>query len=372
MLTLDLHVDTLMAIVHEQRRLEEATADVNSALPPRQLDLPKMREGGLDAAVFSIFVTPYWRGPAAPGRAHALIDELADALRRPAVAEGIVPVVTVDDLRAAVASGRRGAFIGVEGGHAIDDSLERLREFAGRGIRYMTLTWSNANGWADSSGSAPVHGGLTPLGRDVIREMERLGVLVDVSHVSDATIRDVLDCASSPIIASHSGCRAVHEDHRNLTDAQLRAIAATGGVVGIPFHSEFLAPVAPGGEWFAPWRSGGEVLDPAAAEHADRRARPAEKPGAAPLRALVDHVLHALDVAGPEHVALGSDFDGMIVPPVELAHVGRLPALRAALVEAGVSGTELDAVWGGNTLRVFRAAEGAMTARGDVEAWQSA
>jgi membrane dipeptidase len=317
-----------------------------------------MVEGGLDAAVFSVFVTPYWRGASAAVRAHSLIDILDAELARPAVAAAIRRVRTTSELEATIRDGRRAALIGIEGGHAISDSLEKLAEFASRGVRYMTLTWANANGWADSSGSPPLHGGLTPFGRQVVREMERLGMLVDVSHVADTTFWDAVDAASAPLIASHSGCRALHDHKRNLTDDQLRAVAATGGVVGIPFASEFLGPVAaPGPAWSAPWRAGAPVPDPVAAELADRRARPPLRPQSAPLKWLVDHVMHALDVAGPDHVAIGSDFDGMIVPPRGLEHVGRLHVLRSALSARGIPDGVLAAVWGGNALRVLRGAE---------------
>lgn len=357
MTSLDLHVDTLMAIVHEGRRIDERDGAVEPGLPPRELDAPRMAEGGLDAAVFSIFVTPYWQGASATERAHALIDMLDAELARPPVAAAMRRVGTTAELEDAILNGRRAAFIGIEGGHAIADSLLRLSEFASRGVRYMTLTWANANGWADSSGSPPLHGGLTAFGRQVIREMERLGVLVDVSHVADTTFWDVMDIASAPLIASHSGCRALHDHARNLTDEQLRAVAATGGVVGIPFASEFLGPTGPRPAWTAPWRSGVAVSDPAAAELADRRARPALRPEPAPLAWLIDHVMHALDIAGPDHVAIGSDFDGMIVPPRGLDHVGRLPVVRSALSERGVPDDVLAAVWGGNALRVLRGSE---------------
>ena len=357
MTSLDLHVDTLMAIVHEGRRIDQRDDTAAPGLPPRELDVPRMVEGGLDAAVFSIFVTPYWRGSSAALRAHELIDRLDAELARPPLAAVIRRVRTTGDLEGAVRGGRRGALIGIEGGHAIADSLARLAEFASRGVRYMTLTWANANGWADSSGSPPVHGGLTPFGRQVVREMERLGMLVDVSHVADTTFWDAIDTVSAPLIASHSGCRALHDHARNLTDDQLRAVAATGGVVGIPFASGFLGPAAPAPAWTAPWRTDVSFPDPAAAELADRRSRPPVRPEPAPLKSLVDHVLHALDVAGPEHVAIGSDYDGMIVPPAGMEHVGRLPLLRAALSQRGVPDDVLAAVWGSNALRVLRGAD---------------
>jgi membrane dipeptidase len=363
--SVDLHVDTLMAVVHEGRHLDRLEDDgAGRGLPPRQLDVPKMVAGGLDAAVFSIFVTPYWQGQSAAVRAHWLIDALDAELRREPVRDRLRRLATTNDLERATRENVRGVFIGIEGGHAIADSLERLREFAQRGIRYMTLTWANANGWADSSGSPPVHGGLTGFGRRVVREMERLGVLVDISHVADTTFRHTLACATAPVIASHSGCRAVFAHPRNLTDEQLRAVAGTGGVIGIPFFSDFLRLQPPGSSWTAPWRSGGSFSDPAGAERSDRRSRPQDAVAPAPMRGLVNHFLHALDVVGPDHVAIGSDYDGMIVPPLGLEDVSRLPVLRAALAQAGIGSDVLDAIWGGNALRVLREAEPRMPGPG--------
>lgn len=367
MRSIDLHVDTLMAIVHEQRHLDGAGEGDAADLPPRQLDLPKMEAGGLDAAVFSIFVTPYWAGARAAERAHWLIESLDAELARTPMQARLQRVQTIANLERNLGEGIRGALIGIEGGHAIADSLERLREFAQRGVRYMTLTWANANGWADSSGSPPVHGGLTTFGRRVVREMEALGVLVDVSHVADTTFWDVMRCASDPVIASHSACRALCAHPRNLSDEQLRAVAQTGGVVGIPFFSAFLEPRPAEPSWTAPWRGGGVFPDPAAAELTDRRSRPKQGPSPASLERLVEHILHALEVAGPNHVSLGSDFDGMIVPPRGLDDVSRLPVLRAALDQAGVSPEVLDAVWGANALRVLRGAEKGLPGPGAAE-----
>jgi membrane dipeptidase len=355
--SIDLHVDTLTAVVHEGRRLELPHEESAIGLPPRQFDVPKMQIAGLDAAVFAIFVTPYWEGERAAERAHWLIDALDLELARRPVAAGLRRVRTTVELSNAIRDNARGAFIGIEGGHAIADSLERLREFALRGVRYMTLTWANANNWADSSGSSPVHGGLTAFGRRVVHEMELQGVLIDISHVADSTFWDVVTCASLPFIASHSGCFALCPHPRNLRDEQLRAVAESGGVVGIPFHSDFLQAGPTWQTWVAPWRSGGPFPDPAAAEFADRRDRPPISVRPVSLQRLVSHILHAIDVAGVDHVAIGSDYDGMMVPPRGLADVSGLPLLRAALIEAGVQPDELDAVYGGNVLRVFQQAE---------------
>lgn len=357
-----LHTDTLMAIVHEGHRLDRR------AVPPIELDLPRMRDGALDAAVFSIFVTPYWEGEAAVSRASWLIDRLDEELSRPGVAGVMHRVVSAQSVANEVAAGRRAAIIGIEGGHSLGDSLQHLQEFAARGVRYVTLTWANPNAWGDPAGGPAVHGGLSAAGGRLVREMERLGVLVDLSHVADTTFRDAMAVVSAPAIASHSSCRALCADPRNLTDDQLRAIAATGGVVGINFHSSFLDDRLPAGDsWHAPWRDGGPFLDPAAAERSDRYSRPVRGPAPAQLSAVVRHVLHAAEIAGAEHVALGADFDGKIVPPVGLEDVSRLPALRAALAQAGLADTELDGIFGGNFLRVLAAVDSRVRLRGSSE-----
>lgn len=349
--SIDLHADTLMAIVHDGHDL------AGPGVQGSELDVPRMRAGRLDAQVFSIFVTPYWSGEAAAERAHYLIDRLKAQLARPDLVGQITPVVSAAELEVAVAKGQRCALLGIEGGHALANSLERLHEFALRGVRYVTLTWSNANDWADSSGSPSVHGGLTDLGRRIVREMERLGVLVDLSHVADSTFWNAIDVTSAPVIASHSSCRALCAHPRNLTDDQLRAIAASGGIVGINFHSAFLDAACEPASWTAPWRAGGTFSDPAAAELADRRGRPPQVALRTTIDRLADHVVHALAVAGPDHVGLGSDFDGKIASPVGLEDVARLPNLRDALARRGVAPSVLAAVWGGNVLRVFAEAD---------------
>jgi membrane dipeptidase len=354
-----LHADTLMAIVHEGHRLDRR------AVAPIELDVPRMRQGSLDAVVFSIFVTPYWEGETAVSRANWLIDRLDEELCRPEVAGSMRRVDSSMAVADEVAAGRLGAFIGIEGAHALGDSLVHLQEFAERGVRYITLTWANPNAWGDPAGGPAVHGGLSQAGRRLVREMEGLGVLVDVSHVADTTFWDAMAVASAPAIASHSSCRALCADPRNLTDDQLRALAATGGVVGINFHSSFLDDQLPTGDpWHAPWRGGGPFPDPAAAERADRYSRPARGPAPARLEAVVRHVLHAVDVAGVSHVSLGADFDGKIVPPVGLEDVSCLPALRAALSAEGLAGPELDGIFGGNFLRVLANADSRVGLRG--------
>ena len=354
--SVDLHADTLMAIVHEGHRLDGSTREL------AELDAPRMAEGGLDAQFFAIFVTPYWQGEAAEARAHQLIDRLEVELADPVVRALVRPAVTAKDVEEATTAGRRSALYGIEGAHVLGGRLEAVARFAARGVRYIGLTWANPNECGDSSGSPPLHGGLTAFGRQVVREVENRGVLVDVSHVADSTFWDVAHLATAPFIASHSSCRAVAPHPRNLADEQLRALAESGGVVGINFHSGFIDPRWVARPWAPAWRSGGPFADPLEAERIDRHSRPAAAPRPASLEQLVEHFLHALEVAGPEHVALGSDRDGKIVPPTGLEDVSRLPALRAALAGRGVAEAALNAVWGGNVLRVLAEADQRRTA----------
>src|SRR5438876_1810260 len=226
----DGHIDT-------PQRMLDMKADISARLTDGHVDVPRMREGGLTAAFFSIWVDARYARGTAFQRALDLIGAvraLADTNRDVELA------TTAADVRAAVARGHIAALMGVEGGHAIENSLERLDSLYRLGVRYMTLTWNNGNGWAGASTDPRRSGGLSPFGKQVVRRMNELGMLVDVSHVSDATFWDVIAVATRPVIASHSACRALAAHPRNLSDAQLRALARTGGVVGINFYPVFL------------------------------------------------------------------------------------------------------------------------------------
>src|SRR5438105_1758874 len=226
----DGHIDT-------PQRMLDMKADISARLTDGHIDVPRMREGGLTAAFFSIWVDARYARGTAFQRALDLIGAvraLADTNRDVELA------TTAADVRAAVARGHIAALMGVEAGHAIENSLEKLDSLYRLGVRYMTLTWNNGNDWAGSSTDPERHGGLTSFGRQVVGRMNQLGMLVDVSHVSDATFRDVLATTTRPVIASHSSCRALAHHPRNLSDQQLRAIAENGGVVGINFYPVFL------------------------------------------------------------------------------------------------------------------------------------
>jgi membrane dipeptidase len=331
------------------------------------MDLPRIREGGLDVQFWSIYTGPL----AAPGDGLRLALERIDAVHEMAARhpDEVVVARSVRGIREAVAQGRLVSLMGIEGGHIIEESLPALRDFHRLGVRYMTLTHSFPTSWADSSGTTsvpePVHGGLGDFGREVVREMNRLGMLVDLSHVSDETFFDALEASAAPVIASHSACRAVANHPRNLSDEMLRALAANGGVVMINFYPAYIDEdaAAATGAWFAEHVGALEALQAEAGEDPARRGAlfrdfvAKHPPPRAPLDALLDHFDHAIDVAGPDHVGLGADWDGVVSMPEGLEDVTRLPNLTAGLLARGHSPATIRKILGENALRVLEAAE---------------
>ncbi|HET7791487.1 MAG TPA: dipeptidase [Gemmatimonadales bacterium] len=352
-IVVDGHLDT------PQRMLDEGV-DIATRLPDGHVDLPRMREGGLSAAFFAIWVDATYGPGTAYARATALIDVVsafADGTRGAELVTGAAGV------RRAAAAGRIAVLLGVEGGHAIENSLENLAALYRRGVRYLTLVWNNGNDWAGASLDPRRPGGLTSFGREVVRRMGELGMLVDLSHASDATFRDALDAARGPVIASHSACRALAAHPRNLTDEQLRAIAKRGGVVGINFFPVFLDD-----GFRAAYENLNRRLEPGFASIRDRfRGRP----GAAEFEIdryrsaqlggiripsvdrLVDHIEHAVRVMGVDHVALGSDFDGISVLPPPMKDATSLPLLVRALGARGMSDSDVAKILGENFLRLL-------------------
>ncbi len=352
-LILDGHIDT-------PQRMLDMKADITARLPDGHVDLPRMREGGLTAAFFSIWVDARYGTGTAFQRALQLIG----AVRALADTNPEVELATTaDEVRAAAGRGHIAALMGVEGGHAIESSLEKLDSLYRLGVRYMTLTWNNGNDWAGSSTDPRRHGGLTAFGRRVVQRMNELGMLVDVSHVSDATFRDVLATTTRPVIASHSSCRALSHHPRNLTDDQLRAIAQNGGVVGINFYPVFLDDH---------FRDQYEELRRRLSPEIDSiRARYRGRPGESAFEVdkfvgqhaasldvptidrLVDHIEHAVQVMGIDHVGLGSDFDGISVLPAPMKDATSLPDLVRALTARGYSDADVRKILGENFLRVL-------------------
>lgn len=354
----DGHVDT-------PQRMLDGKVDISVRLRDGHVDVPRMKEGGLTAAFFSIWVDNTYGPGTAFRRAMALIDAvraLADTAPDAELA------TTAADVRAVAARGHVAILMGVEGGHAIENSLDKLDTLYERGVRYMTLTWNNANDWAGSSMDERRQGGLTSFGRDVVHRMNALGMLVDVSHVSDSTFTDVLATTTKPVIASHSSCRALAAHPRNLTDDQLRAIARNGGVVGINFFPVFLddhfrAQYAELNRALRPQFDSIRARYPGQPGLADfeidkfRAARLMERRMVVPgIERLVDHIEHAVQVMGVEHVALGSDFDGISVLPVPMKDATSLPLLAAALKARGIGDSDVRKILGENFLRVLSAA----------------
>jgi membrane dipeptidase len=353
----DGHIDT-------PQRMLDMKADISSRLPDGHVDVPRMREGGLSAAFFSIWVDA--RYAARKGTAFQRALDLIGAVRALADTNPQVELATTaDEVRGAAARGHIAALMGVEGGHAIENSLDKLDSLYRLGARYLTLTWNNGNDWAGSSTDPERHGGLTPFGRQVVRRMNELGMLVDVSHVSDATFWDVLATTTRPVIASHSSCRALAHHPRNLSDAELRAIAKNGGVVGINFYPVFLD------EHF---RHEYEELRRRLKPETDAiRARYRGRPGESAFEVdklvgeraesldvptidrLMDHIDHAVQVMGVDHVGLGSDFDGISVLPRPMKDATSLPELIRALEARGYSSGDVAKILGENFLRVLTA-----------------
>jgi len=318
-------------------------------------DVPRLVESGITAQVLAAWVdAPYaQRGPGASferalryaDAVHALVDAHPGALRF---------ATTGSDVRRAKADGMVAVFLGVEGGHAIDDSLDNLRELKRRGACYLTLTWNNGNAWAGSSiGSGDTRtGGLTPFGRDVIRELNRLDMLVDVSHTSDDTLADVLDASRAPVIASHSSARALADHPRNLTDAQLRAIAQRGGVICINFYSRFLEVRMREAMDAAEARAESEPAG-TAAQRAARLDQLLARIPPTPLSILIDHIDHVARVAGIEHVGLGSDYDGIRLTPAGAGDVTAYPRIAQALLDRGYADGDVRNILGANVLRLM-------------------
>jgi membrane dipeptidase len=354
-LVFDTHCDTALDLLEEGRDL--AVRGDRS-----QLDLPKMREGGLDAEVFALWVDPERYRGRMLARALELYDALIAAIAKSP--DRIELALTVADVRRIVAAGKAAAFLGLEGGYALENSLGVLRVLHRLGVRVLTLTWMTATDWADSSNAKPRSNGLSSFGKQVVTELNRLGVVVDLSHASDKTFFDALTVTTKPVIVSHSACRALADNPRNLTDDMLRALAKNGGVIGINFFPGFL-DTATGQKNEALRQKMVALKRQFAADQVrykagrDRLLQEFNK-DLAPIsiERLVDHIDHAVQVAGIDHVGLGSDFDGIHFTPVGLEDASKLPALTERLFRRGYSAEDIRKILGENMLRVFEQAIG--------------
>jgi membrane dipeptidase len=355
-ITVDTHVDTPTEYMNKPFDLGVANKDGH-------FDFARMKAGGVDA----VFLVAYVPAKYADKGAAAFCLKIMETVRTmvDSVPDKAAFVTSTAGMRKAQKDGKRAVLIGIEGGHAIEDSLDILRSFYRLGARYMTLTHTNTNHWADSSGDKPAHDGLTDFGRDVVREMNRLGMMVDVSHVADATFWDVIETTRAPVIASHSSARALAEHNRNMNDDMLRAVAKNGGVVMVNFYPVFISA-----EVGAASRARDARLKPQmdaldakypgegpeydAAVKALRDADPLPK---ASYTVVADHIEHIAKVAGVDHVGIGSDFDGIDEVPAGLEDISRMATLRTELKRRGFSEADLRKIMGENLMRVFAAVE---------------
>lgn len=330
-IVVDTHNDVTSPITDENFDMGERDASGKI-----QTDIPRMKEGGLGVEFYAIYVaSKYAREGGAARRALDMIDGVYEQARRHP--ESLQMAFTVADIRRIHRSRKLAALMGIEGGHAIEDSLSALRQFYKLGVRYMTLTHTNTNNWADSAGGIgnppeKRHGGLSDFGREVVAEMNRLGMMVDISHVGDETFWDVIEATKSPIIASHSSCRALTNVPRNLTDDMLKAIAKNGGVVMINFYNGFIN---------TDYAKPGDPM-------------PTKTAQTATLDMLMAHFDHAIKVAGIDHVGIGSDFDGVDgMLPAGMEDVSKLPTITYELLKRGYSDADVKKVLGENLLRVM-------------------
>jgi membrane dipeptidase len=332
---------------------------------PYRTSIARMKQGGLTAEFFSLYVKPWYveHGGAAR-RTLDMIDSVYRAIERHP--RDLMLATSAADIRRAKRMNKIAALMGIEGGHAIEDSLPTLREFYRLGVRYMTLTWNNTNNWADAGRGEKKFGGLSDYGREVVREMNRLGMLVDVSHVSDDTISDALDVSKAPIIASHSSARALSNVPRNIPDDLLKRIAKNGGVVQVNFYSEFVDEKTVGpqsAERDKRLKAQQDALNRKYKDDPERLGEESDKLEAAnplpplPISKLIDHIDHIVKVAGIDHVGIGADFDGANDMPEGAQDVSMLPNITYELLKRGYSEQDIRKILGENFLRVFAEAE---------------
>ena len=359
-----LHFSSIVIDTHDDttQRLLDPKFDLGARHSDGSIDIPRMRDGGLSALFFSIWIPSKITGPQAVKQALDQIDAVRETVRKHP--NDLVLATTADEIRAAHTQNKIAALIGVEGGHMIGNDLGVLRSFAALGVRYMTLTHTGNTDWADSSTDKPEHNGLTPFGKDVVREMNRLGVIVDVSHISDKTFYDVLATSQAPVFASHSSCRALCNAARNMTDDMIRDLAKHGGVIQINYHVGFLSQEFRDVESAHPELQKGidaeikkrcgddESCSLVAGDQIVREYVQAGKLPRVDWTKIIEHIDHAVKVAGIDHIGLGSDFDGAMMP-FGMEDASHLPQITEALLQKGYSESDIRKILGENTLRLL-------------------
>jgi membrane dipeptidase len=344
--------------IREKAGGDLARLDPRRSNPAQHTDIPRLRAGGVGGVFWAAYVPSEF---AKGGAARVALEQIDLIHRMTAASPDLRLALTAGDVERAHRDGKIASLIGIEGGHAIENSLGALRQFYATGVRYMTLTHASTLDWADAATDSARHDGLTRFGEEVVREMNRLGMLVDLSHVSPATMKDALRVSAAPVIFSHSSARALADHPRNVPDDVLRLVKANGGVVMVNFYSGFVDPAAA-----AAMRNMFEVQRrfqaqyPNDAQAAQRAYRDWQRQNPVPrgsIATVADHIDHIVKVAGIDHVGIGSDYDGVTSLPVGLDDVSRFPYLTVELLRRGYSDADVGKIIGGNLLRVMRTAE---------------
>jgi len=363
-----LHFSSIVLDTHDDttQRLFSKDYDLGKRNSIGHVDIPRMRDGGMNAIFFSIWIDGRIMGPPAVQKALDQMDAVREAVRT--YSGEMVFARTAEDVRRAHAQGKIAALMGVEGGHMIGNDIRVVRIFAALGVRYMTLSHFYNDEWADSSTDKPAHNGLTDFGREIVREMNRQGMLVDISHVSDKTFYDALEVSRAPLIASHSSCRALCNHPRNMSDDMIKALAARGGVIQINYEKSFIdqpykdasdketgGVVAQSSEITKMCGDDESCISREMAKLEARLTAEGKLPHVSWER-IVDHIDHAVKLVGADHVGLGSDFDGADMPE-GMEDCSKLPKITEALLRKGYSEGDIRKILGENTLRVMEQAE---------------
>jgi membrane dipeptidase len=362
-----LHFSSIVLDTHDDttQRFFASDFDLGKRNPTGSIDIPRMREGGMNAIFFSIWIDGRTMGPPAVQKALDQIDAVQENVRK--YSKDLAFARTADDVRRAHAQGKIAVLMGIEGGHMLGNDIRMVRIYSDLGVRYMTLSHFYNDEWADSSTDKPAHNGLTDYGKQIVTEMNRQGMLVDISHVSDKTFYDALAISKAPLIASHSSCRALCNHPRDMTDDMIKALAAKGGVIQINYEKSFLDQAYKD----ASDKSGGVVgiIDQLKKQCGSdegclmRKMVEQEKQETADSKLphvswtkIVDHIDHAVKLVGADHVGLGSDFDGANMPD-GMEDATHLPQITDALLKKGYSEADVRKILGENTLRVMAEAE---------------
>ncbi|HLK04100.1 MAG TPA: dipeptidase [Candidatus Acidoferrum sp.] len=363
-----LHFSSIVLDTHDDttQRFFSNSFDLGKRNPDGHVDIPRMREGGMNAIFFSIWIDGRTMGPTAIQKALDQIDAVQQNVKM--YSKDLVAARTAEDVRRAHSQGKIAVLMGVEGGHMIGNDIRMVRIFGRLGVGYMTLSHFYNDEWADSSTDKPEHNGLTDYGKEIVREMNKQNVLVDISHVSDKTFYDALEVSKAPLIASHSSCRAICNHPRDMSDDMIKALAAKGGVIQINYEKSFIDEAY---RQASEKVSGGVValFDQLKKECGDneeclgKKMQEVEKKAIAEGKLphvswekIVEHIDHVVKLAGADHVGLGSDFDGANMPE-GMDDCTHLPQITDALMRKGYSDGDIRKILGGNILRVMEQAE---------------